>query len=266
MVLQQAANLCERVLSQPPHHARAMVQEALGGRASEVEASRIIDGLIAGTLNSAKLSVPANLELLAYLLTPYERKHGSAGDTIVFWPEDFISFFTDVAYEVGIDVERFGARLDHKTEHPQYTPGFAFRTLAEIAGIYVEYPNALTEFRVPRGFLVAMTAAIIGVATGKAATIDPTLAAAVGGIGSLLLNVLAQRYSQDPDPSTDWLEEFILQTLERHGRQSAHELHALTHIYKPLLQRALTGLAKKGLVEIHRTWEDGRRTFYDVRK
>jgi hypothetical protein len=259
MPSKRAKTLCAEVLTKPRRSARLFVEKLVTEHYPKLEASEVIDWLI-----SEDHKTPDGLELLAYHLTPYEQRHGSDRHMVVFWPEDFGNFFFDVAQEAGIDLERFGRKLDPKAKHPEHVPAFAFRTVAEIARVYRENPGALTEFRVPRSFLIIMTSAIIGVATGKAAGFDPIIAGAVGGMGSLLLNILAQRYSDDADPTTDWLEEYVLSVLETQGQQSVESLYSLTHIYKPLLTRTLRGLVKKHLVEQHRTWSGGRRTFYDI--
>lgn len=184
-------------------------------------------------------------------------------DDVIFWPEDFVVFFTAVALEAGIDVRTYGTRLSPKSLHPEYIPGMALRTVAEVASVYVEHPHALTLFTVQRTFLVTMTAAIIGIATGKATSIDPTLGGAIGGVGALLINVLAQRYIETAEePETDWLEEFILTTLDRHGPHTVKELHDLTHIYSPLLSKTLRGLIKKQLIVRDYKWDGGRRVLY----
>jgi hypothetical protein len=187
-------------------------------------------------------------------------------DEVVFWPEHFGAFFTLAAVEAGIDVVAFGAKLDPKAAKPQFVPAAAFRAVAEVAGVYVENPGALTLFKIHRSFLTAMTAALIGIATGKV-TDDPTLAGALGGVGGLLINILAQRYLEDgAEPETDWLEEWILETLQRHGPQTIGELHKLTNIHGPLLNRALRGLIRKKLVVRSYRWDGGRTVIYGVHK
>jgi hypothetical protein len=47
-------------------------------------------------------------------------------------------FFTLAALEAGIDVKAYGARLNPKAASPEYIPGSAFRTVAQVAGIYAE--------------------------------------------------------------------------------------------------------------------------------
>lgn len=185
-------------------------------------------------------------------------------DEVIFWPEHFVIFFTLVAIEAGIDVQVYGTRLNPKAASPENVPGIAFRTVAEAAGVYAENPGALTLFKVQRAFLVTMTAALIGIATGKAID-DPTLAGALNGVGALLINILSQRYLEDgAEPETDWLEEFILTTLERHGPQSIVELHTLTHIHRPLLTRTLRALIRKKLVVRAYRWDGGRTVIYAV--
>jgi hypothetical protein len=187
-------------------------------------------------------------------------------DEVVFWPEHFGVFFTLAAVEVGIDVRAFGAKLDPKAAKPGFVPAAAFRTVAEVAGVYAENSGALTLFKVHRSFLTAMTAALIGIATGKV-TDDPTLAGALSGVGGLLINILAQRYLDDgAEPETDWLEEWILETLQRHGPQSICELHRLTNIRGPLLNRALRGLIRKKLVVRSYRWDGGRTVIYGIEK
>jgi MarR family len=185
-------------------------------------------------------------------------------DEVTFWPEDFVVFFTLAAVEVGIDVQSYGARLNPKAARPEFIPGAALRTVAEVAGVYEENPGALTLFKVQRAFLVTMTAALIGIATGKVVD-DPTLSGALGGVGGLLMNILAQRYLEDgAEPETDWLEEFILATLQRHGPQSIAELHKLTHVHRPLLTRTLRGLIRKKLVARAYRWDGGRTVIYGL--
>ena len=189
---------------------------------------------------------------------------GLRPDEVIFSPEHFVIFFTLVALEVGIDVQAYGTRLTPKATKPEYVPGGAFRTVAQVAGVYVENLGALTLFKVQRAFLVAMTAALIGIATGKVVD-DPTISGALGGVGGLLINILAQRYLEDgAEPETDWLEEFILATLQRHGPQSVIELHELTHIHRPLLTRTLRGLITKKLVVRTYRWEGGCTVIYGV--
>jgi hypothetical protein len=135
-----------------------------------------------------------------------------------------------------------------------------------VAGVYRENPGALTLFPVQRGFLTAMAAALIGIATGKI-TDDPTLSGALGGVGGLLINILVQRYAGDgAEPETDWMEEWILETLQRHGPQSVAELHKLTNIHRPLLNRTLRGLIGKKLVVRSYRWDGGRIVIYGIEK
>ena len=80
---------------------------------------------------------------------------GLRPDEVIFWPEDFVIFFTLAAAEAGIDVQAYGARLDPKALKLLYVPGGAFRTVAQVVGVYAENPGALTLFksstRVPGG-------------------------------------------------------------------------------------------------------------------
>jgi hypothetical protein len=185
-------------------------------------------------------------------------------DEVIFWPDHFVVFFTLAALEAGIDVKAYGARLNPKAASPEYIPGSAFRTVAQVAGVYAENPGALTLFKIQRAFLVTMTAALIGIATGKAVD-DKILSGVLTGVGALLINILSQRYLEDgAEPETDWLEEFILTTLERHGPQSIVELHKLTHIHRPLLTRTLRALIRKKLVVRTHRWESGRTVIYGV--
>ena len=59
-------------------------------------------------------------------------------DEVIFWPEHFLVFFTLAALEAGIDVKAYGARLNPKAASPEYIPGSAFRTVAQVAGVYAE--------------------------------------------------------------------------------------------------------------------------------
>jgi hypothetical protein len=185
-------------------------------------------------------------------------------DEVVFWPEDFIVFFTIAAIEAGIDVRAYGAKLNPHSTRPELVPAAAFRTVSQVARVYAENPGALTLFKVQRAFLVTMTAAFVGMASGKVID-DPVVSGALGGLGALLINILSERYLNDGDePETDWLEEFILVTLERNGPQSVVELNKLTHIHRPLLTRTLRGLARKKLVVRTYHWDGGRTVIYGL--
>jgi hypothetical protein len=63
-------------------------------------------------------------------------------DEVIFWPEHFVVFFTLAALEAGIDVKAYGARLNPKASSPEYIPGSASRTVAQVAGVYAENPGA----------------------------------------------------------------------------------------------------------------------------
>lgn len=194
------------------------------------------------------------------------RQLAAQPNEVIFWPEDFIIFFTAAAAEAGIDVQAYGARLNPKATRPEFVPAAAFRVVAEVAGVYVEYPGALTLFKVERAFLVTMAAALIGIASGRIID-DPTLSNALNGVGALLISVLAQRYLDDgAEPETDWLEEFILRTLQQHGPQSIIDLHKLTNVHRPLLTRTLRALIRKKLVARAYRWEAGRTVIYGLPK
>jgi hypothetical protein len=187
-------------------------------------------------------------------------------DEVVFWPEDFAVFFTLAALEAGINVRAYGARLNPQAAKPELVPAAALRTVAQVARIYAEHPGALTLFKVQRALLVTMVAARVGIATGQVVDV-PVISGALGGIGALLINILSERYRDDgAEPETDWLEEFILATLDRHGPRSIVDLHKLTNIHQPLLTRTLRGLIKKKLVAREYQWEGGRTVVYGVLK
>jgi DNA-binding MarR family transcriptional regulator len=72
----------------------------------------------------------------------------------------------------------------------------------------------------------------------------------VGGVGSLLINILAARYIQpSEDVEITWTEEFILKFLEGRGEQSLKDFQKQTKLYKGTIKATLERLIEKQLIE-----------------
>lgn len=69
-------------------------------------------------------------------------------------------------------------------------------------------------------------------------------------------NILSKQYINNGEPNIDWLGEFVLKLLEQYGIQSFDELQATTHIDADLLQKVLSDLKNKQLVDEHIGWID----------
>jgi len=179
--------------------------------------------------------------------------------------DDFIYLILDFAEEVGIDLRLFANKLTGQKEASEYTVGIAFRTVFEVEGYYKEYPYASTEYQVPKKFLIILGAALIGVTTAKVSQMDTVLAGSASGAGSLLINILAERYANETEPKVNWLEEFVLQVLEKYGIQSFNELRRVTNIDSELLKKVLNDLKKKNLIEENKSWIDKTDLKYDLR-
>jgi hypothetical protein len=257
----QPDSLTDVVLSLPSRMMRKGIEEQLRKEAPHLDPKTMWNSVRVRAESSN--ADPAHA-LLAGLLEPYATRHGGDGQTIIFWPEDFVSYFLDLAEASGIDVEEFGRKLDPASEHPEYVVGFAFRALCEIEDLYVEVPGACIGCRIPRAFLITVAAAMIGIATNKLGTNNAYLTGTLSGIGSLLLNILANRYSSAAHSQTDWLEELILRTIEGDGRQTARELHERTHIESRLLEKTLHRLLDKKLLMEIPHWSGNHETEFDL--
>jgi len=167
--------------------------------------------------------------------------------------DDFVSLTMAYAEEIGIDLQEYGRKLvgDREREDSlRFHAGIAFRTIFEVEGYYIEHPYAYTIYKIPTRFLIVVGAALIGIATGKAAQVDPLLGGAVGGVGSLLINILAARYIQpSEDVEITWTEEFILKFLEGRGEQSLKDLQKQTKLYKGTIKTTLERLIEKQLIQ-----------------
>jgi hypothetical protein len=150
----------------------------------------------------------------------------------------------------------------------KFHAGVAFRTVFEVEGHYVEFPNAYAIYKIPKQFLIVMGAALIGMATGKAFEIGPITGGVVSGVGGLLINILAARYLQlrSPDePEVTWTEEFILKVLEQRAEQSLRELQKHTKLYRKTIKETLDSLYKKNLVEKRKVLLEGKRVRSETR-
>jgi len=256
------SELCEGVLNSPSPYMMRLLEPQIAKRHPNLDAADAVRA-VAGDPDAMTRN-PESLQLAAFLVEPYANRHGSGRDYVVFWPEDFVSFFVDLAEAAGIDQHAYGRKLDSRAKHPDHVVGVAFTILAEVEEIYVETPGALTEFRVPKSFLVAIAAAMIGIATGKAAAFDPTLGGAVSGVGALLISILANRYGENIDTSVDWLEAFVLQVAEQNQPVSLADLRELTHVDRGLLEKTMKRLLRKKLVRTTTSWVGGRKTRYEI--
>jgi hypothetical protein len=178
--------------------------------------------------------------------------------------DGFIFLMLVYAESIGIDTVEFGKKLvesDKRDELLRIHTAIAFRTIFEVEGHYVEVPNACTLYKIPTKFLIVVGVAMIGIATGKASQIDPVLGGAVGGVGSLLINILAARYmNQYPEKQKiTWTEELILRVLEIHGEKSLKDLRKQTRLYKQTIKETLESLDKKGFIEKRNITVNGKR-------
>jgi len=258
----QSNEILERILDRPARRYRAGFEEAV---ASFPELS--YDDALATLRKDARSRSETDVKgiLLSIFLSSYRERLKWTAEVGDFMPEDISDLLMDYAEEAGVDLHRLGSALAPTSSHPEYEVGLALRTVLESAGIYTEVPGALTYSQVSRKVLLIIGAALIGIATAKTARSDPALAGTVGGVGGLILNIMAARYDQRPlDPGTDWLEELVLRILEELGIQSFGELQARTNIHVPLLKKVLSELRRKGLVEQHRSWIDKTDLRYDL--
>ena len=183
--------------------------------------------------------------------------------------DDFSILMRTYAETVGIDLLNYGRalsdRYETRNEAFEYQVGAAFRSVFEAEGYYVEIPSAFTVYKVPTRFLIIMGAVLIGIATGKATQLNVLLGGAVGGAGSLLVNILATRYMQSSKRShITWTEEFVIKFLKTSEPLSLSDLHKLTNLNKPFLKRTLNRLVDKRLVV--KQSNSRRKTTYSLKE
>jgi hypothetical protein len=167
--------------------------------------------------------------------------------------DDFVLLMLAFADEVGVDLTSLGKRVWLRAKREEVFKlhaAVALRSIFEVEGYYAEIEGTYTLFKVPTKLLVVVGAALIGMATGEVYKLDPVLAGAVGGVGSLLINILSARY-MEPDKASDltWTEELILTLLRDSGEQSLKQLQGCTRLYKQTLKDTLASLLEKGVVE-----------------
>jgi hypothetical protein len=259
----QSTEAWRKVLAKPKRKFRLGLERVLAQ--SQVEN---VDALIKKTKARAATERDRDrsfaLDLLRSFSSPYSTSIDFSKDNLELNTDDFVDLTMDFAEEVGIDLKRFAVNLTSNEDASEYVVGVALRTMFEIEGHYVEIPHAFTVYKVPKQFLIVLGAAIIGIATAKAYELDPILAGSIGGVGSLLINILAARYLEKGKPQIDWIEELVLQVLEEYGIQSFKELKQKTHIHPPLLKKVLKSLVKQDLVKEHRSWIDKTDLRYDL--
>lgn len=167
--------------------------------------------------------------------------------------DDFLILMLAFADEAGVDLTTLGKRawLRAKQEEGfKFHAAVALRSIFEVEGYYTEIEGAYALFKVPTKILIVVGAALIGMATGKVYQLDPILGSALGGVGSLLINILSARYTaSDNTFEITWTEELILTLLRDTGEQSLKQLQRRTRLYKQTLKDTLASLSKKGLVE-----------------
>jgi hypothetical protein len=115
--------------------------------------------------------------------------------------DDFALLMLAFSDEVGVDLTALGKRAwlrARREEAFKFHAAVALRSIFEVEGYYAEIEGAYTLFKVPTKVLVVVGAALIGMATGEVYKLDPVLAGVVGGVGSLLINILSARY-MEPD-------------------------------------------------------------------
>lgn len=255
----EAERILERVLARPARRYRRAVAAALSSQPAETPVPH-------PPLDASRQADLARI-LDEVFLAPYHRRLQMTADAGKFMPEDIVDFLTDLAEEAGIDLRRMGTALSPASEQPEVDVGAALRTVLESAGMYVEVPYALTYSEISRKVLLLLGSALIGIATSHAGNVDSRLGGAIGGVGGLILNIMAARYDRVPlEPDTDWLEELVLRVIEEHGIQSFEGLQSHTNINPELLKKVLAGLRRKGLVEEHRSWLDKTDLRYDLHK
>ncbi|MDQ3816344.1 MAG: MarR family winged helix-turn-helix transcriptional regulator [Acidobacteriota bacterium] len=184
--------------------------------------------------------------------------------------DDFSFLMYVYAASIGIDTEAFGRKLvgdRDRVEVLNFHVGKALKTLFEVEGHYVEIPHAFSIYKIPSKFLIVVGAAVIGIATGKAAQLDPLLGGAIGGVGSLLINILAARYTSNSLKAVEitWTEEFILKILENRDEQSIKELQKYTKLYRGTIKETLESLHAKNLVEKRKVLLEGKRVRSEIR-
>lgn len=195
---------------------------------------------------SQDLRRKAEALLSSVLPTPSSGLEESSPSVLILGTDDFVTISHSLAIAAGIDVADFGQRLNPSRPSP-YAFGLAIRILAEIEGYYVEVPNAYTLHRVPRDFLVTVAAVAIGIATGKAGDLGALLGGAVGGLGSLLINILSSR-ATTPQSDLKWFEEMLVAVLREAGPSDLTSLKKKTGLNRAFIQLAVDGLVSKGLV------------------
>lgn len=195
---------------------------------------------------SQDLRRKAEALLSSVLQTPTNELENSPASVLMLGTDDFVTISHSLAIAAGIDVADFGQRLNPSRPSP-YAFGLAIRTLAEIEGYYVEVPNAYSLHRVPRDFLVTVAAVVIGIATGKASELSVLLGGAVGGLGSLLINILSSR-ATTTQSDLKWFEEMLVAVLREAGPSDLSSLKKRTGLHRAFLQLAVDGLVSKGLV------------------
>lgn len=184
---------------------------------------------------------------------------------------DFVFLMMEFAEEVGFDLTDYGRKLvgnSVREDVLKFHAGVAFRTIFEVEGHYVEFPNAYAIYKVPKQFLIVIGAALIGMATGKAFEIGPVMGGVVSGVGGLLINILAARYLElqaQREPEITWTEEFILKVLEHYGEQSLRELQRHTKLYRKTIKETVESLYKKNLVEKRKVLLEGNRIKSETR-
>jgi hypothetical protein len=261
-----ARTIVAHVLTNPSRRTESSLRKALAANFTAAEAEHIVSTLIANCRATfgEQAAPPPALAHFAKHLTPYELRHASDTETVTFWPEDLFAFFVDLAFAAGVDIARFGHRLDPKAPSPDHAVARALMTVAQVERVYVDVPGALTETRVPRQFLFVLAAALIGIATGNRGSIADAVVAGLSGIGALLINLLAERYLTDPEPTTDFVEDLILRLLERRGPLSTAQLRAATHIATSLLRSTIKRLLAKRLIRRILTYTGKKAYLYDL--
>jgi hypothetical protein len=258
-------DVVNRVLSSPSLRVEALLRRRLSEEFPDARhVTAIVEALAQGqTTEGEDVTLTSPLWRISKELRPYAQRRGSDATSVTFWPEDFPAFFVDLALALGIDVHEFGRKLQPDARSHEYAVGRALTVLAQIEGIYEDVPGALTETRVPRRFLYVVASALIGMVSGSAAD-NPVVNAAIGGVGGLLLDILASRFETDVEPQTDFLEDLILRVLEEKGKLSTSELIAETHMTRDLVASTLRRLLKKKLIRRVPTYVGGKTVRYDL--
>ncbi|HDR9128361.1 TPA: hypothetical protein QDB31_005456 [Burkholderia vietnamiensis] len=188
-----------------------------------------------------------------------------SSEELTLTTDQCVTLMMDFAQSVGVDLPQFGRKLSGEDDDDggsEFLVGIALRTILEVDGYYVERPNASSRHFVPKDVLIAIGAAVIGIATGESTALGPIVSGAIGGVGSLLINILASRYSTSERQRVDFYGELLLQLVEDHQPVSRMALLEYTRFHAAVLDKILSKL--EGAGEIEQSLDDNGRASFRV--